>query len=316
MKFPPTGFLLLSALLIPVLPGHIDAQNISTDIPAPEGTNAPSGKVLAPKFLKGQTYRFVSVSGIRMDIPGRGRREVKVEQQARLEASDRAAGKPGVAIRALTEKLFVSIKSGQKTVSYDSFKAEDKETTLGKHFQSAVNRWVILQLDPKMRIVDSREGGRVGAATPLPGMPQFGPDELKQLVGSIPQGFAPDPVKPGDEWVLKGEKEVSQAGKLDFDITYRHLGPFDYEGYPCIQIEFSGTMSGGAGTGNFDGTTVVGKMYFDPEIKMIRYSEQTVSMTLELPAPGQPGMKMQVPMGQKVASRLLHIVPTKVKEEE
>jgi len=78
-----------------------------------------------------------------------------------------------------------------------------------------------------------------------------------------------------------------------------------------VNIEFSGTMSGGAGTGNFEGTTIVGKMYFDPEIKMSRYSEQTVSMTLELPAPGQPGMKMQVPMGQKVASRLLHIVPTK-----
>lgn len=317
MKSPPTGFPLISACLVIFL--TVQSQSfaqVSVEVPAPEASTRVAGKLLAPRFIKGQTYRFVTTTGVFMQIPGMGNREIRIEQQARLEASARPQGKPGTQIRGLTEKLTVAIRSGKKMVSYDSLKPGDRETTLGKHFQSGISRWVIMQLDPNLRIVEFEEGGSAGPATPLPGMPQYGPEELKQLVATIPQGFAPDPVAPGDEWVLKGVKEVSQAGELNFDLTYRYLGPIEYEGHQTAKIQFSGTMSGEAGSSSFQGTTVVGEMLYDPEAKMIRYMEQTISMSLERPVPGRPGEVISIPMNQKVSSRLLHIVPTKVDDSD
>lgn len=274
---------------------------------------------LKPVFQPGSTYRFVSQTAVRMQMPGQNVREVVIEQQARFDATVRSDGKKGVGLKARTERLNVDLKSGSRALSYDSLNPEDREKALGKHFQASLNRWVDLKLDNAMRIVGSEEGGRAGSATPLPGLPQFGPDELKQLVATIPQGFPEDgKAGEGDEWVLKGSRDIGEVGELTFDIIYRNRGMQTYEDHKCIAIEFSGKMAGDlalGGGGNsafsngrmdFQGTGLQGRILFDPLERMIRFSEQTITMGLSVP--GKPGEQpTTIPMQQRAVVRLLNV---------
>lgn len=276
---------------------------------------------LLPVFQVGNTYRFVTTTEVQMQMTPQSVRQVIVEQQARFDVSVRVDGKKGVKLKGLTEKLSVSLQSGDRKVSYDSLKPEDKATTLGKHFQGSLNRWVDLTLDDEMRVVSAEEHGRAGVATPLPGLPQFGPDELKQLVSNISQGFTEPGASEGDEWVLQGSRNVGEVGEISFDITYRHRGVAEYEEHRCINIEFGGQMRGdvelpGSGSSafsqgkmDFQGNGLEGRILYDPIERMVRQSEQNIVMRLQIPgkAGGEP---RQIPMQQRAIVRLLHVVPT------
>ncbi len=275
---------------------------------------------LRPVFEAGKTYRFVTTTEVQMQMTPQTVRQVIVEQQARFDASVRADGKKGVKLKGLTEKLAVRLQSGDRKLSYDSLKPEDKSTTLGKHFQASLNRWVDLTLDNEMRVVSSEEHGRAGVATPLPGLPQFGPDELKQLVSNISQGFTEPDASEGDEWVLQGTRNVGEVGAIAFEITYRHRGLADFEEHRCVNIEFDGQMNGdvelpGSGSSafspgkmDFQGNGLEGRMLFDPAVRMVRQSEQHIMMSLQIP--GKAGDEpRQVPMQQRAVVRLLHVVP-------
>lgn len=275
---------------------------------------------MEPAFEPGKTYRFVTQTGVRMQLPGRGIRELFIEQQARFDATKRDDGKAGTALRARTERLKIDLRSGSQRISYDSLSEEDRKTRLGQHFRASLNRWVDLKLNKDFRIVHSEVGGRAGTAAPLPGVPQFGPDEMRKLVALIPQGLPDDKVRPGDEWVLKGGRDVGEVGGVTFDITYRFRGDTEHEGYACQEIELSGLLAGdvalpstgGALSGgrmDFGGTSLRGRILFDPAEKTVRYSEQAISMLLELPG-GVGEQPVQVPVEQKATLRLLHSVPT------
>ncbi len=291
-------------------------SELAAQIAQPEGPQK-----LYPEFQPGNTYRFVSKTEVVMRLPGQGSKEMVVEQQARLDVGVRTDGRNGVAIKARTDRLDVDLRSGTRELKYNSLDKEDRETNLGKHFQASLNRWVDLKLDTKLRIVDSEEGGRAGIATPLPGMPQFGPDELQKLVASIPQGFPEDPVEVGDEWVLKGERAVGEAGAMAFEVTYRFVGNTNYEGNTCVLIEFDGRLTGdlaltndpnssfSQGRMDFQGTSLKGRILFDPLDKTVRFSEQTINMTLDVPG-GTGEQPTRVPMQQRSTLRLLQIAPS------
>ena len=277
---------------------------------------------LLPVFQAGNTYRFVTTTEVQMQMTPQSLRQVIVEQQARFDATVRVDGKKGVKLRGLTEKLSVVLQSGDRRLSYDSLKPEDKATTLGKHFQGSLNRWVDLTLDYEMRVVSAEEHGRAGGATPLPGLPQFGPDELRQLISNIGQGFTEPNASDGDEWVLKGSRNVGEVGEISFDITYRHRGAAEFEEHRCVNIEFGGQMSGDVelpgnsgsafsqGKMDFQGNGLEGRILYDPAERMVRQSEQNIVMRLQIPgkAGGEP---RQIPMRQRAVVRLLHVVPTK-----
>ena len=301
-------------LLTPIL--SLFLSDLSAQIAQPEGPQK-----LYPEFQPGNTYRFVSKTEVAMRLPGQGAKEMVVEQQARLDVGVRTDGRNGVAIKARTDRLDIDLRSGTHELKYNSLNQEDRETTLGKHFQASLNRWVDLKLDTKLRIVDSEEGGRAGVATPLPGMPQFGPDELQKLVASIPQGFPEDPVEVGDEWVLKGDRSVGEAGAMSFEVTYRFVGNTNYEGNNCALIEFDGRLTGDLALSNdpnssfsqgrmdFQGTSLKGRILFDPLDKTVRFSEQEISMTLDVPG-GVGEQAARVPMQQRSTLRLLQIAPS------
>ncbi len=275
---------------------------------------------LLPVFEAGNTYRFVTTTEVHMQMTPQTVRQVVVEQQARFDVSVRVDGKKGVKLKGLTEKLSVKLQSGDRKLSYDSLKPEDKATTLGRHFQASLNRWVDLTLDDEMRVVSSEEHGRAGVATPLPGLPQFGPDELKQLISNISQGFTEPNASTGDEWVLQGSRKVGEVGEIAFEITYRHRGFADFEEHRCINIEFGGQMNGDVelpGSGgsafskgrmDFQGNGLEGRILFDPTVRMVRQSEQNIVMRLQIP--GKPGDEpREIPMQQRAIVRLLHVVP-------
>lgn len=301
--------------------------SLSAQVPeAPPVPDSPSLRPEAAKpekleaaFLPGKTYRFVNKTKVRMQLPGRGIREIAIEHQARFDSKSRGDGKEGAEVKARTERLNIEIRSGEKQYTFDSLKEEDKEKRIGKHFRASLNRWVDLTLNRDFRVVSAVEGGRAGIASPLPGMPQFGPKELQQLVALIPQGLPEDPVAPSDEWVLKGSREVGEVGALGFDITYRNAGAVVHEGHNCVQIDLSGRLSGdvalpsaggsafSGGRMDFQGTSLRGKIIFDPMEKTIRLSEQMISMLMELPgAPGQP--PSQIPVEQTAILRLIHVI--------
>ncbi len=250
-----------------------------------------------------------------MEPPGEAPRQITLEQHARYDVKPGTINLKGVSLRGYTEKLLVNIQSGQKSMTYDSLAKDNQQTTIGKHFESTVNRYVDLELDEKLRILSHQEGGRSVGATPLPGLPRFGPEELVQLIDSIPQGYSPDPVSVGDEWVLRGKRPVGELGELGFEISYKNLGFQKYEGNECLVIEFRGQMTGditdeSRRNVDFQGSRISGNLVYDPALGMTRYSEHHVAMVVQTPAKAD-NTKKPVPMEQRVTFKLVHIVDKK-----
>ncbi|MCB1088518.1 MAG: hypothetical protein KDM63_15890, partial [Verrucomicrobiae bacterium] len=198
----------------------------------------------------------------------------------------------------------------------DSSDESTKGSAIGQHFEGARHRTVTIEVDDTPKIVKSEEKGGGGPATPLPGMPQFGPDELKQLVSGLLQGFSPDPVKPGAEWTQKGKRSLGQFGEMDFEITYHYKGDEDRDGAACAVIEFKGDLKGdvavaGAQPGSdggklgFEGRKLEGRIVFDKLRRAVRESEQTVNLTVQVPSPG--GGTFSLPMSQKVTVKLISL---------
>ena len=276
---------------------------------------------MVPAFEPGKTYRFVSESRIRMQLPGRGIREAIVEQQSRIDSMARDDGRPGVSLRARIERLKVEFRSGEKKILYDSFKEEDRSSKLGQHFRHSLNRWVDLKTSPDLQIVEVSHGGLEGLGTLIPGVPQFGLNDLEKLVAEIPQGLPENAVVPGETWQIEGRREVTDVGELEFDVSYRYLGPVDHEGNTCFEIEVGGQIGGDAIISesggsladkelSFRGSSLTGRILFDPTVSVVRLREQTVSMLMELPSQGEGTPAVQIPVEQQATIRLLHVVPT------
>ncbi|MEX2581131.1 MAG: hypothetical protein WD342_18880 [Verrucomicrobiales bacterium] len=306
----------LPALLLLAPAGFASAQTES-----PGGEEPAAAVKIRPELLPGKTYRFVTRTEMRTRLPDLGTKEMTVEQQARLDVGIRLDGRKGVAVKARTERLEVNLRSAERALSYDSLEPKDKDTTLGRHFQRSLNRSLDLKLDEDLRIVSTEEGGRAGMEDPMPDLPRFGPDELRQLVASIPQGLPEGRVKVGDDWILEGSRAVGEAGEVSFEVTYRFLGYVDFEGYRCAEIGIDGRLNGdmalpggpdsafSRGRMDFRGPGLEGRMLFDPLEGMVRFSEQNIRMTLEVPR-GSGESPVEIPMEQRATVRLLHIVPS------
>jgi hypothetical protein len=274
--------------------------------------SAQTGTValLKPAFQTGKTYRFITQNDILMEPPGETPRRINLEQHARYDVKPGTIDSKGAALRGYTEKLAVTIQSGQKTMTYDSLAKNNQQTTIGKHFESTVNRYVDLELDEKLKILSQNEGGRSVGATPLPNLPRFGPEELVQLINSLSQGYSPDPVSMGDEWVLKGKRPVGDLGELGFEISYKNLGLLKFEEHDCMVIEFRGQISGDITDENqrnvdFQGSRITGSLVYDPALSMTRYSEHNMGMILKIPK--GDGSRQAVPMEQRVILKLVNI---------
>ena len=127
--------LLLTTLLLLSFVADLSAQ-----IAQPAGPQK-----IYPEFQPGNTYRFIAKTEVVMQLPGQGAREMVVEQQARLDGGVRTDGRKGVAIKARTERLDVDLRSGTRELKYKSLEKTDRETTLGKHFEASLNRFVELK---------------------------------------------------------------------------------------------------------------------------------------------------------------------------
>ena len=285
-----------------------------------EASGTEDGVRLSPHFFVNKVYTYVNETKVTMTLPspdgGSADREVTMSQQARLETSVRGANLGGTQIDASTERLQFSVVTPDREMKYDSDDDSTKESALGRHFEGARKRTVTLQLDDTPRVVSAEEKGGGGPATPMPGMPEFGPDELKQLVSNLLQGFPPDPVTPGSEWTQKGTRSLGQFGEMDFEIAYRYRGDETIEGADCAVIEFTGKMKGdvavagqgGSGTLGFEGTGLSGRLVFDKLRRTVRESTQTVEMTIEVPSPdpARPG-NLSLPMRQQVSIKLISL---------
>lgn len=284
-------------------------------------SSAEEGTRLSPYFYVGKIYTYVNETEVTMTIPtpdgAEAKRQVNMSQQARLETSARDAGLAGTRIDASTERLQFSITIPGQEMKYDSDDDATKDSPLGRHFEGARKRSVILLLDETPRIVSAEESGGGGPATPMPGMPDFGPDELQQLVSNLLQGFPPDPVEPGSEWTQKGERSLGDYGAMDFEIAYRYEGDETIEGADCAVIHFTGKMKGDvavtgqegqSGKLGFEVTGLTGRLVFDKLRRTVRESTQTVEMKIEVPSsdPARPGT-LRLPMQQKVSVKLISL---------
>ncbi len=277
---------------------------------------------LAPAFIPGKVYTYVNETTVTMQLPAPGgspaERRVTMGHEARLVTSPRADA-PGTRIDASTQRFRFTVTSGEREMKYDSADESTKDSALGQHFEGARQRTVTLHLDDTPKIVGSEEKGGGGPATPMPGMPQFGPDELRQLVTSLLQGFPPDPVRPGSEWTQKGRRSLGQFGETDFEITYRYASDETIDGAECAIIEFSGQMKGDVavsgpqpgsdgGKLGFQSSGLQGRLVFDKIRRAVRETRQTVTMTVEVPNPDRlSNQKLRLPMRQEVTVKLVSL---------
>ncbi len=313
---------------IPAIPGVPGLREPRTPrmpslLPAPPGTALPGAAAaptarkaeqIRPEFQPGSTYRFV----VKTEVLPYHAAGFEMEQQIRYDAKVRVDGKPGVVLKARTERLDLTLSSRDSTLSYRSLEPGDQATPLGRHLRASLNRSADLVLDGRGRLDEAKVSAAGDASALLPGVPSFGPEELEQLVAGLSQGFPEKRIGPGDQWTLKGRRSVGGAGSVEFDILHQHGGQVNFEGQNCVLIEFSGTLAGDladAARGEparVQSDAVQGRIYFDPLDRMVRFSEQTVQMGVawgeEEADSGEPVDK--VPIRQTTTVRLLHVVPT------
>ncbi len=274
-----------------------------------------------PVFQPGLTYRFTNRTEIQMQFPARGSREAVIEQQARFDAGVRKDGKGGIALKGVTERLKVDLKSWQESINYDSLQAEDRKSRLGQHLNQSLTQWIDIKINRENRLVSAEVGGREATTSPLKGFPRIGTDELRQIVVIALQGMPEKKVRPGERWSIQGGHRLEQGGEMTFDIICRYRGEVEFEQNRFLQIDLTGHVSGGVAIPvegedqppgprmDFHIPSLTGRILFDPLERMIRLSEQTVNMVVELPAaPGEEPMR--VPVKQRSVLNLLHIVPT------
>ncbi len=283
-------------------------------------TSGPPAE-LTPKFQPGCTYRFKSELEIQFQFPLRGTRKAKIEHQSRFDAGPRADGKRGIQLNGRTERLKVEMKAPGQSVFYDSLDAGDRQTPLGLHLNQSLNQWVDLKLNNENRIVSEEVRGRQATASPLEGFPQLGTSDLSQTVTVVLQGMPDKLVRPGQAWSVQGVKRLTEAGEIMLNIKCLYRGEVAHDHNRYLQIDLSGQASGDVGLpnqGSENGKAVLmavhvpslsGRVLYDPLERMVRLSEQTISMTVEIP--GGPGAApLIVPVQQKSKIQLLHVIPT------
>ncbi len=274
---------------------------------------------MQPTFLPNKVYTYQNETTVTMAIPTpqgeRTERKVIMSQVAKLKTTPREGG-PGTSIDASTERMQFTVRAADREMKYDSDDESTKSSQLGQHFEGARQRTLSLVIDDTPKIISAEEKGGGGPATPMPGMPQFGPDELRQLVHSLLQGFPPDPVKPGSEWTQKGKRPIGQFGDTEFEITYRYVKDENVDGAECAVIEFSGQMRGDVsvsgqpgsegGKLGFESKGMQGRLIFDKLRRAVRESTQTVTMTVDVPGPDPlSNRKLRLPMRQEVSVKLV-----------
>ena len=296
-----------------------DITSSATD--AVSGVTSGPPAELAPKFQPGCTYRFRSELEIQFQFPLRGTRLANIEHQSRFDARPRTDGKLGIQLKGRTERLKVEMKAPGESVFYDSFDAGDRQTPLGMHFNQSLNQWVDLKLNNEHRIVSEDVGGRQASTSPLEGFPQLGTSDLGQTATVVLQGMPDKPVRPGQSWSVEGVKRLTEVGEIMLNIKCLYRGEVAHDHNRYLQIDLSGQASGDVGLPKQEsenGKAVLmslhvprlsGRILYDPLEQMVRLSEQTVSMTVEIP--GGPGASpLIVPVQQKSKIQLLHVIPT------
>ena len=285
------------------------------------GVSSGPPAALTPKFQPGCTYRFRSELEIEFQFPLRGMRQANIEHQSRFDARPRSDGKLGIQLKGRTERLKVEMRAPGESVFYDSLDAGDRQTPLGLHLNQSLNQWIDLKLNNEHRVVLEDIVGRQALSSPLEGFPQFGTSDLSQTVTVVLQGMPDKPVRPGQSWSIEGVKQLTEVGEIMLDINclYRGEVAHDYNRY--LQIDLSGQASGDVGLpnhGSENGKAVLmslhvprlfGRVLYDPLEQMVRLSEQTVSMTVEIPG-GPNEAPLIVPVQQKSKIQLLHVIPT------
>lgn len=273
----------------------------------------------APQFIPGKIYTYASETTVTLQLPtpdgGKGERKVTMNHEARVETSVRPSG-PGAVLDTSTQRLQFRISSPGREMRYDSADPASQGSALGQHFESTRSRTVLIEIDDTPKIVRAEEKGEdpsAPAGNPMPGMPQFGPDELKQMIAGLLQGFPAESVKPGDEWSQKGRRSLGQFGEMDFEIGYRYKGDELYQETDCAIVEFTGDLKGGVsvagaqpgsegGKVGFEGKNLSGRFVFDKLRRAVRESTQTVSLSIDV-----PGQNLKLPMTQQVTIKLVSL---------
>lgn len=269
------------------------------------------------RLAPGRTYRYVGEVLLRGDLPGRGRRELRLEQQVRIDTAERAGARGGLALKVRSERLKLDLRSPGASLAFDSLSEEDRHSPVGRHFRGELFRWVELELNAENRVVESRDEGRISideADEGLAHLPSFGPDELRGFAKTLLQGLPDRAVAPGETWTVAGERRLEGAARYEFELAHRYLGEVPFEGRACHRIEFAGRLTGSAALPSvkspeepedpgetpsrgaldpIDGpegaridvaaSEIRGEILYDPELGLPREIRQTFRLVLEIP---------------------------------
>lgn len=273
---------------------------------------------LRPEFQLGHTYRFVVATRLDTRLANGAPASLQIEQQARYDAQVRVDGKKGIVLRGRTERLDVTMIAEGETVSFQSMESSGDDSPFARHVRAILNRPVELTLSESGRIDQVSEGDTGRDEDLLPGLPRFGPGQLAELIGGIPQFFTTRAIAPGSAWTSQGSRSIAGIGSVQFDLESRHTGLISFEGTQCHAFEFDGKVGGALPEEVAPGSTrpldlqsslFQGRVYFDPLDRMLRFCEQTIDLWISYPAEGAAA-PVQVPVRQTETLRLLHVIPT------
>ena len=133
--------------------------------------------------------------------------------------------------------------------------------------------------------------GDGGAAAGALGGMGINKDQVEQMLQQLTDyNFPERALKPGEKWDHTQATNMGQMGNMEVDMQFTFKGMTDHEGHKVAEIDYTGTIGGEAEGGgaavSFKDSTMSGKMFFDPELGVIRKSEVKMDMTMSVGGAG------------------------------
>jgi hypothetical protein len=291
---------------------------------------------LKPQWLIGKRYTQEMAMDQRSTVAMAGQ---KMEQAMtmNLQTVITVAKHEDPTLKRLTIKyrrVAMSLDMAGQKMGFDSANpgAGNDPVGLGKSLGVLVGKEIVLIVSPDGKVKEIEHLEEVTAALDASGpmapalKGMFNKEMFSQIIEEAGlRNVPPHPVKPGEKWPLSVQMNLAQFGQVAIVGQYTFKGMTEHDGIQCAEIlsdakleldmNPAAALGGDKGipTANlrFENGKVSGTTWFDPKLGTARGFEMNQEMTIKASNPLAAGETIEIPMKQKITTRLVSVEDVK-----
>lgn len=283
---------------------------------------------LQQRWQAGKKY-FQTIETQQSSVIEIGPQKMEQATHMTMEVSFAVRPKTDGKTRSMTvtyERVAMDMNVNGQKMGFDSANpsANADPMGLGKSIGSTVGKELIVSLDEKGEVtgIDNYDAyiEQLGKS-PVPGMDPKEMHSREALIQMINQGalnaLPGKPVAPGATWPYRQDLALPKIGKVTIQGTYGFKGMAAHDGANCAEIETNGKLTMDVSAASPEGAPMAmkvtdgkikGTMWFDPQLGVVRESQNQQEMTMSMKNPVDPtAADLNIPMRQTVTLKTTKI---------